>query len=51
MNLLQSRILSAYIPVDVHGLATIYNITDDTDELHQKAKRATRYDLLQPCSQ
>lgn len=31
---------SAYIPVDVHGLATIYNITDDTDELHQKAKRA-----------
>lgn len=31
---------NAYIPVDVHGLATIYNITEEEDELHQKAKRA-----------
>ena len=31
---------SAYIPVDVHGLATIYNITEEGDLLHEKAKRA-----------
>lgn len=31
---------NAYIPVDVHGLATIYNITKEGDGLHEKAKKA-----------
>lgn len=31
---------NAYIPVDVHGIATLYNITDTDDALHQKAKKA-----------
>ena len=31
---------NAYIPVDVHGLAAIYNVTDKEDKLHEMAKRA-----------
>lgn len=31
---------NAYIPVDVHGLAAIYNITKEEDPLHEKAKHA-----------
>lgn len=31
---------NAYIPVDVHGLAAIYNVTDKEDKLHEMAKKA-----------
>ncbi len=31
---------NAYIPVDVLGLGTLYNLTDKDSEIHQKAKKA-----------
>jgi len=31
---------NAYIPVDVLGLGTLYNLTDEDQEIHQKAKKA-----------
>jgi len=31
---------NAYIPVDVLGLGTLYNLTDENDALHEKAKKA-----------
>lgn len=31
---------NAYIPVDVHGLATLFNLTEEEDALHQMSKKA-----------
>lgn len=31
---------NAYIPVDVLGIGTLYNLTDEKDPLHQKAEKA-----------
>lgn len=31
---------NAYIPVDVHGLATLYNVTEPENPLHEQARRA-----------
>jgi len=38
---------SAYIPVDVLGLATLYNLTDESNALHEKAKKSL--DMISYC--
>ena len=38
---------SAYIPIDILGLATLYNLTDEGSELHEKAKKSL--DMISYC--
>ena len=42
---------NAYIPVDVLGIGTLYNLTDEGNPLHQKAKKALDMIFLFPGSE